>query len=448
MRSSRVFSRRFWSLLSIWLILLVGCASAPPPPSPALRARLETIGVVAAASAPRTEFLAVARGWEAGVAADLATLPSVLRGVISGGGGRIDPIGVAAAVVATAFSLTVGGVAAGATGAWDSVPAAVAEEIDRTIRDSIGQADLPAALADAIRQSAGQREDLRRHRIIRIGRGAPDQRGDPPGALLEVQVVEAGFQGEERAEPRLALYLTARTRLLDGSTRHEHYTRDFRYASIGRPLAEWTAADGRLIAAGLQEAVADLATRILDEVFLLARFPFASGLWALPGTPQFGACWFQPLDPPHGWKSVFAITPSTPPEDFLDYPLVNSTQPVLRWEAFPRPRDAAPENEQILRSITDVSYDVKIWEAPRNYPERLVEDATGLRAPAFRPRVPLASRTKYFWTMRARYRLGGELQVTRWAYSLVPSTAPEMPAGGSCDLDAIPPSNYFRFQTP
>jgi len=260
--------------------------------------------------------------------------------------------------------------------------------------------------------------------------------------------VEAGFQGAGGADPRLGLYLTARARLRDGATGQDHYIREFQYGSSERPLAEWTADDGRLIAAGLREAVADLATRILDEVFLVTQFPFPSGLWVPPGTPGFGACWFQPLDPLHTWKSFLAFAANSALEDFLDFPSVSSGQPLLQWEGFPRPRDATPENAPLLQSITDVTYDVKLWEASRNYPERLVVDTTGLLTPAYQPRVPLAPNTRYFWTMRARYRLRGVTQVTRWAYSLVPSSAPGMPPGGSCDLDAIPPTNYFRFRTP
>jgi len=365
-----------------------------------------------------------------------------------GAGAISGPFAAVGAVIGVAISLTVGGIVGGISGARIAVPSPVADQIERTICEATGQADLPAALSEAIWRGAGRRDDLHGYQVIRLSPEELDRLADFPGAILEIQVVEAGFQGGGGPAPRLSLYLTVRTRLLDGATRQEHYARDFRYGSLDRPLAEWTADDGRRIAAGLREAVDDLATRILDEVFLLTQFPFPSGLWAMPGTPQYGTCWFQPLDPPQTWKSFFAFMANRALEDFLDYPPVNSAQPVLRWEAFPRPRDASPENEQVLRSISDVTYDVKIWEAPHNYPERLVEDAAGLGTPAYRPRAPLTPHSRYYWTMRARYRLNGEPQVTRWAYSLVPSNAPGMPPGGSCDLDTIPPNNYFRFRTP
>ncbi len=61
---------------------------------------------------------------------------------------------------------------------------------------------------------------------------------------------------------------------------------------------------------------------------------------------------------------------------------------------------------------------------------------------------PLEKHARYFWSVRARYKMTGKPQVTRWAFSLIPATAAGMPPGGSCDLDEIPSTNFFRFITP
>ena len=95
---------------------------------------------------------------------------------------------------------------------------------------------------------------------------------------------------------------------------------------------------------------------------------------------------------------------------------------------------------------------MKIWEAPDNFPARLVDDVSGLTDAPYRPVLPLKPATRYFWTFRAKYRLYGQAQVTRWAFSNIPSNVPaEYPQrrpGGKCDIDAIPATNYFRFVTP
>jgi hypothetical protein len=130
------------------------------------------------------------------------------------------------------------------------------------------------------------------------------------------------------------------------------------------------------------------------------------------------------------------------------YSEVDSLQPTLRWEPFPRPRDQKPKNEKLLSQIRDVTYDLKIWQAMNDYPARLVCDVTGLPEPQYHLPYPLKHNTKYFWTFRARYTLRGQPQVTRWAFSLAPAIAEGMGPGGTCDLDEIPSTNYYRFTTP
>jgi hypothetical protein len=133
-------------------------------------------------------------------------------------------------------------------------------------------------------------------------------------------------------------------------------------------------------------------------------------------------------------------------QDLLLYPVVESLRPTLRWEPLPRPRDETPANRGVIARLSDVTYDLKVWEASHGYPERLVYDRGGLRAPEHRLEQDLDPDSRYFWTFRARYRLDGEPRATRWAFSLAP-VSPPMPPGGSCDVNVIPHPNYYRFAT-
>ena len=132
----------------------------------------------------------------------------------------------------------------------------------------------------------------------------------------------------------------------------------------------------------------------------------------------------------------------------IEYERVATLQPLLRWEPVPRPRDLESTERDKAARIRDVRYDLKVWEAPDGQPARLAIDVAGLSAPEYRADPPLKPGTRHFWTFRARYRLDGTEQATRWAYSSVPANGPGMPAGGSCDLEEIPATNYYRFETP
>jgi len=230
------------------------------------------------------------------------------------------------------------------------------------------------------------------------------------------------------------------------------YSRDFQYLSRERPFAEWFSDGSKELLSGFRQAMATLAERIDDELFVVTSFPFDSGLWVFPGQPEFGSCWFRPIYPELRYTSLWYSIRHNAPGIQILYPEVDSLQPLLRWEAFPRPRDRKPEKASVLSTIGDVTYDLKIWEATGDYPERLMYDIRGLHDPQYRPPFPMKPRTKYFWTFRARYTLAGQSQVTRWAFSSIPSNVPadypQRRPGGTCDLDAIPSTNYFRFVTP
>lgn len=120
---------------------------------------------------------------------------------------------------------------------------------------------------------------------------------------------------------------------------------------------------------------------------------------------------------------------------------VDSLQPLLRWEAFPRAKDRKADREGIVEQITEVTYDLRVWETPhRDLPPRehrspkgvityVLPEApgrfdeelnpiyvrTGLTTPSHRIDLPLKPATYYMWTIRARFLLKGEPRITEWA---------------------------------
>lgn len=422
------------------LVVQSGCASVVPPPAPELRRELGRVVVAADPTPPRQEFLTFAKGRVEGAAkgGGAGAASGLLYMLAEGGSPAAGPYAGGAALIVAALAALVGLVTGSVAGAHEAVPAGTAAEIETALAAALAGLRLSEDLAAATAR-AGE------------GRGEPAVRGlVQPGdtdfdSLLTVGVTAAGLQGGSGKDPETRLYLVARIELSDAQGGAPRYARDFRYTSRPQRFETWFADQGALLAAELQEGIADLSVRVLDELLLVAKFPFpGSGLWAPPGSPAFSTCWLYPIDPERRLRSFWSSMRQGPEDMYetliLDVP-VSSLHPRLRWEPFPRGRDQTEANLAMLARIDDVRYDLKVWEAPDRYPERLVIDQTGLPAPEFTPEYPLSPAKRHFWTFRARYRLDGELQVTRWAFSVAPNVL-------TCELDDIPPTNYYRFVTP
>ena len=157
-------------------------------------------------------------------------------------------------------------------------------------------------------------------------------------------------------------------------------------------------------------------------------------------------------------------------------PKVPSLTPVLAWQAFEAPQDAA-EGPEPRGAVTDIAYDLRIWRSIGGGPGELVYDRTalvlaiqptpepaedgspgrGVRRVGHRVEATLLGDTEYLWAVRARFRLGGEVRATRWSMN----QAQEFHARTGSDrwfgtaprrfpcLDVgIPPLHHHRFRTP
>ncbi len=97
---------------------------------------------------------------------------------------------------------------------------------------------------------------------------------------------------------------------------------------------------------------------------------------------------------------------------------VDSLQPTLSWEVFPRPIDLTVEKKGGFNNVT---YDLRIWRAEgsgRNrfleHPAEIVYERRGLREPSHTIEQPLKPSSMYFWSIRARFDLNGQPRVTQW----------------------------------
>ena len=118
---------------------------------------------------------------------------------------------------------------------------------------------------------------------------------------------------------------------------------------------------------------------------------------------------------------VFGLKPEYP-ENRIDtneilFVEVDSLQPTLRWESFPRPQDLIEDKEEMIYLMRNVTYDLKIWSAEGDCPHAIIYSKQGLREPYYKLEVPLEPCSKYLWTIRARFEIDGKVRVTEWGIS-------------------------------
>jgi len=154
-------------------------------------------------------------------------------------------------------------------------------------------------------------------------------------------------------------------------------------------------------------------------------------LLSLAGCATYPVAGLRPLDPEVG----------------SSFSQVDSLQPMLRWEAFPRPADLEGDRDRWLSRIRDVTYDLRIWKVGRAlplwYPGELIYSKSTLPMPTHMIEVRLEPTTRYLWSVRARFDLDGQQRVTEWGVLLEyhgwkydPRTA------------QIPLRGYYHFITP
>ncbi len=100
-------------------------------------------------------------------------------------------------------------------------------------------------------------------------------------------------------------------------------------------------------------------------------------------------------------EQSFRLYLDTPPGAFVP---VDSLQPTLRWESFPRSKDL----EQKIGQVENVVYQLRILGKEFTYAR------DDLREPCHRMDVPLKPSEKYLWTVRACFELKGENRCTVW----------------------------------
>lgn len=443
------YSRRARGWLVATLAIVSGCAVAPSPPSAEMREKLGAVAIAPAQYVPQSNFATFAMSKPAGAAKGAAA--SAAGNTIILGALGATATGYAAVTLAfiAPYVIVVAAAASAAQGARTALPAEKAQEIESTLNDTLAKLDAQRALADRLR-AAMKSETWVQLRPV-DAKGPAGTTESPAYATLgsagvdtviEIGVREIGFHRCEsldiygnpndlrcppdfRRKPMLSLYMLAQARLVRVSDGTELFARQFRYASPHRDFAQWAADGGRILAAEFERAYGELAGRINDELLLVAPFelPNLTGFDALPDNPLFGMCGLVPVYPraePITISEALAISFTRRDDLCLMNPIrfgtVDSLRPTLRWSAFPRELDREKLPSALLEKVRDVAYDLKIWEAERCEPGRLVYERTGLSSPEHLLETSLAPAQRYFWSFRARFAVDGRSMATDWAF--------------------------------
>ena len=436
------------------LILTTGCVSLPPsfnlPERD--RAQLGTIGVAAPRFPPNVALDAPVHGWVSGAGKGAAGATGYLwAGCLTSGGGAFI-VGVFVCPVLTPF------VAAGGAiyGAVKAAPQAEIEQAQRRVDAAFAQLRIQETLRERVFAAAKSESNYAVVVLPEHGPSVPDEPVDYRSlaregvtTVLEVGVTNLRLQGEIGVNPPLKLEMTARTHLVSVSDNRVLFSEDYTYRSEQRLFSEWAADDAEALRVAYERAYQNLAAQIVDETILL--YPLkpsesqpAEGRRGSKSREQEGASCRRSF-----LYAIYGLAPCYPGL----WDTVDSLQPTLRWEPFPRPADFAVDTTGVMSRVRNVTYDLRI--AGPSHPAQaadktaVVYERRGLTTTFHRLEVPLAPNSgslwpgaprpeNYWWTVRARFDLDGQHRVTQWAtmwprlsYSFrTPKSASKNPVGG------------------
>jgi len=463
-----------------WLVMcsiLTGCANLPAPPSEPARAEWGRVVVVPARYPPQSNIriFAVGKGAGAGKGAVAGSATGVAGTGAFAAAGALEAVIAPYLAVVMVPAMAAGGAYLGGQAAMSDQDAAA---LEGSVRRNLTTLQVPGTLARAISETAEQDAGRRLPLLADAGPAAPESL---PGygalarqtdSVLEVVATQVGFSGGKR----LRFYLVARIRVVRVSDSMQLYQREFVYQSDEYRARLWGENQAALFQVELQRAYASLADSVVEQLFLLTELPQVSHAGAggragpgdltdlLVGRDACGLAWVSP-------PRVFHPTiTDVDHRDWNGFPLVTGDRPTLVWESFPRDIDRKALAGRELSAITNVRYDLRVWQVVADAPPRLIYQRRDLPAPSHTLEQPLAPKGRYFWSARARFGLAGAVRGTKWGYFRVPSyetsgmhskVKPELSpaavlgpflAGAAprdvCTLDFVPTSNYYRFQIP
>ena len=287
-----LLGRRHTIIIWLSITLLIGpwgCAHAPAPLSEQVRAQLGTVGVVSARFIPEAEFQTPAKGWAGGAGRGaprgaVQGFGSSLRVFAELGRGCSEPVLCGAALLVglgiLAAATTVGTVVGAVHGAATAEPAAKVAEEEAALKNALAGLKIQEAIRDYVIQVALEQT---RHLLVVLSDQGPtalDEKisyrapaSQAIDTVLEVSVLSLGLTGEWAVNQPLAVFMTARSRLIRISDGAELYALPLEYSSGTRTFTEWAANNAQPFREELDRAYQNIAERIVELHFLRYAWP-------------------------------------------------------------------------------------------------------------------------------------------------------------------------------
>jgi hypothetical protein len=427
-----------------------GSFSSPIPED--IRNNTHSVAIIPAGFTPTTNLLTYARGKGTGIAKGAAqgTLQATLQSLRVGGQGCLELI-VRSGGAWEALVLCVPFLAIVATGAIvgvygggkTAIPAEDVTKIETYINKVLRELDMQNTMAGSMFSKG---IELTRYQFVLLkGPGSSSPDGKPDLTLIkrqgydiamEVGVLEIGFSGGSGEDPSMRFYMDARIRAFRANDGAELYADTFGYNSQEGKFSEWAKNGGLKLKEALESGYAEIAEAAIEVMFLLYEGKIES-IWSTQTH-----CMLKPLYPPQ-----VGFGPRNLPE--FSFPKVNTPLPNFKWESFPRDKDRETDSMGILKRVSDITYELKVWRGKDGVPEELIYSRSGLPIAEHTIGTALQPGIEYFWTVRAHFKLDGQKRRTKWAHSRTPWGK----VGGDrnvhfdpCREIIIPLNNYHRFK--
>jgi hypothetical protein len=352
-----------------------------------------------------------------------------------------------------------GGVIGGTIGAFQAVPEEVSSEIKRNSAAYISNRNINESIGYEIySNSLKTRSDLNpvimKREIPPAGEdGAESQEAfyerlkqKGKKTALHIKTTSLTLEGGCGRTPSFTLHIQTHTELVSLANNRILFQKDYEYIGKKQDWDSWSQFRGSIIGE-LAAAYSQIGNQIYTEQIDMPAhcIPFKSD-WFSPSAEISGnACFLRPVYPEAKLKG--------PIETFADRDglyiqaiEVDSMQPTLKWESFPRPRDKTAVNAEIIKNITHVVYGLKIWRRTEGYGRILVYERDMLTKPEHQVETTLMPGTDYLWSFRATYQYEGKPRDIPWAFYNYMLSVPCRSC--YCDIEKVPDENLFRFKIP
>lgn len=228
--------------------------------------------------------------------------------------------------------------------------------------------------------------------------------------VIEFEIMKITLDESGLTDAPVFITLEIKSRLIKTVDNHIEGISDKTTASNVHTYQEWLSNDFKLLKDECDTLLKEIAFNHIDEHLFLYYPKLPKSITESTSkreAPYYVLNAYYP-------KPIFA-TPDMREMSFKEYERVNGSsrrfvpikeqKPLLKWEPFPWSYDQVAQER-----FSDIVYDLEVYE----YEGPLVYAKKGLQKNEHKLEEALSLGGKYLWTVRARFKLDGDLRFTEW----------------------------------